>query len=83
MEDLYREGVEPELTRGHKRRKRNATEKGTQVAGPVEKAAGGSLDGRRYAGHLLVLARAETLENLGRKNEGIRLVEEWLEENGL
>jgi hypothetical protein len=37
----------------------------------------------RYASHLVVLARAETLDNLGRKNEGIRLVEEWLEETGL
>ena len=82
MEELYREGVEPELTRGPESRA-EATEAQDATAGQVQEKQGGSMNAGRYASHLVVLARAETLDNLGRKNEGIRLVEEWLEETGL
>jgi hypothetical protein len=33
---------------------------------------------RDYAGQLVVLAKAEALADLGERNQGVRLVENWL-----
>ena len=82
-EELYEEGVAPELARGQEPKARTSDDEKELSSDDTDLGRETARRAKEHAGHLLVLARAETLENLGRKNEGIALVEEWLEEIGM
>lgn len=76
--DLYREAVAPEL-KSHREPPEVTDEKGKGMTPSViETKQAISRLAKEKAEELVILAKAEALDSLGEKNQGLRLVEDWM-----
>ena len=76
--DLYRERVAPKLE-GHREPDEMTEEKGQDATPSVIETKQAIFRlAKEKAEELVILAKAEALDSLGEKNQGIRLVEDWM-----